>query len=72
MKLIIKPEFDEKLKQHRAKTKFLNNFKRYQSDPEESLDPLNEYIDFRDFIIHAFHWRITPEGFDYWYEISLK
>jgi len=72
MKLAIKPEFDEKLKKLRVKTRFLNNLKRERSNPEETLNYLNKKTRFYYFIISAFYWHNTPEGYDYWHEISKK
>jgi len=72
MKLIIKPEFDEKLKKLRVKTRFLNNLKKKRANPEMILQRLNTYEIFNEFISEAFYWEDTPEGYDYWDEISLK
>jgi len=72
MKLIIKPEFDEKLKKLRVKTRFLNNLKKKRANPKMILQRLNTYETFNEFISEAFYWEDTPEGYDYWDEISLK
>jgi len=72
MKLIIKPEFDEKLKKLRVKTRFLNNLKGQHYNPEISLQLLNKCRSFSGFVILAFSWYKTPEGNDYWYIISKK
>jgi len=72
MKLIIKPEFDEKLKKLRVKTRFLNNLKKKRANPKMILQRLNAYETFNEFISWAFYWEDTPEGYDYWDEISLK
>ena len=72
MKLIIKPEFDKKLKKLRVKTRFLNNLKKKRANPEMALQHLNSHKNFSEFISDAFFWDNTPEGTIYWYEISLK
>jgi len=72
MKLIIKPEFDEKLKKLQVKTRFVNNLKEQNDHPEFGLKSLNKYESFKTFIARAFFWHITPEGHDYWDEISKK
>ncbi len=33
---------------------------------------LCEFDSFNDFIDQAFHWEKTPEGHEYWAEISLR
>jgi len=71
MKLIIKPEFDKKLKKLRVKTRFLNNLKR-EPNTWKTLYFLNKCDSFMAFIFSAFSWGDTPEGNDYWHEISKK
>jgi len=72
MKLIIKPEFDKKLKKLGIKTRFLKNFKKEHANPEISLQLINNHENFYGFIDDAFVWDNTPEGYDYWHEISKK
>jgi len=72
MKLIIKPEFDKKLKRLRVKTRFLNNLKGQHYNPEISLQLLNKCRSFSSFVISAFCWDNTPEDYDYWHDISKK
>lgn len=71
----IKPEFMTKLKKLRIKIKFLNNIvnpKWKKADKKiELFECLNtNYWD--DFILHSFNWENSPEGHDFWENISNK
>jgi hypothetical protein len=75
-KLIIKPEFDAKLKELRIKTKFI----KYCKDPKWTFKSIgdsyrrnqNKTNVWATFIEYAFNWENTPEGFSYWSNICNK
>lgn len=74
-KLVIKPEFDAKLKKLRIKTKFIKYCKTINLDNEippktELRRRQNNAVRWCDFINYAFLWSATPEGAVYWSEIS--
>lgn len=74
-KLVIRPEFEDKLKALRIKTKFLNNCNKVEW-PYPSKGYFrrnqNEAITWFRFIVNSFHWDSTPEGYYYWSNIADK
>lgn len=74
----IQPEFDAKLKKLRIKTKFMNNFGKWRKDvinkdialcwKTECLNTNN----WERFIIYAFSWNLSPEGYTFWVKIARK
>lgn len=51
---------DKEQEEFKVNTKFLN----YKMKEEKSS--------FNEFIIHSFVWEETPQGYDYWHEISQR
>lgn len=76
-KIKIQPEFDTKLKKLRIKTKFMNNFGKWRGRPHKQTkmfwrkECLSTFY-WEAFIERAFSWSFSPEGFDFWYNISNK
>jgi hypothetical protein len=77
--IVFKPEFEEKLKKLKIKTKFIYNIKRdldikLQDTTDKTLikriEELDDRPSWRLFILGAFVWEYTPEGKDYWSYIS--
>jgi hypothetical protein len=79
-KFTIKKEFDDKLRKLRIRQKFVRNIitcdrhnmsmKGYT--PEEVISHLNDYVNWKHFIIHAFDWENSPEGHKFWNSIMNK
>jgi hypothetical protein len=69
----IQPEFDAKLKKLRIKTKFMNNFGKWGpfdvAQYKENCLNTNNWGDFIDF---AFHWGLSPEGSEFWFNIATE
>jgi hypothetical protein len=82
--IVFKPEFENKLKELKVKTRFVKNFKNrnknrqtkkwlvISSIDEIAVKELNSKDSFFIFIDHAFLWVSTPEGYDFWIEIAEK
>ena len=73
----IQPEFDAKLKKLRIKTKFMNNFGKWEKETDEDVILHWKHIclntDYWNvFIIHAFNWRLSPEGDTFWSNIAIN
>ena len=72
----IQPEFDAKLKKLRIKTKFMNNFGKW--GPSIEITDVAQYKEdclntnnWDDFIALAFHWALSPEGSEFWFNIAI-
>ena len=69
-----KPEFEKKLKG--VKRKFISNLHdstiEYVEDFNRECDRLNNEIDFWNFIAVAFMWDKTPEGHEFWEQVSER
>ncbi len=65
-----KPEFEKKLKG--VKRKFIKNLNQYYKITlnGDLYEILNDKPNFDSFIKSAFSWSNTPEGFDFWREVS--
>lgn len=73
--LTFKPEFEAKLKQLKIKTKFVNNCKKVKWPEHQAIrikECFNTTNNWLHFIVYAFHWDSTPEGYDYWFKIARK
>lgn len=69
-----KEPFESKLKKLRIKTKFVNNINKGNIDLnlKDKVDLLNEIQLWGDFIKSGFIFAETPEGKEFWYNISSK
>lgn len=69
-----KPEFEKKLKG--VKRKFIKNLRsrviRNKGDFTRECDELNNEIGFWNFIAAAFIWYRTPEGHEFWEQVSKR
>ena len=69
-----KPEFEEKLKRFKIKTRFIKNIKTLNESKYlvmcESLN--NNSFDWHALISKAFTWNGSPEGHEFWRYISNK
>lgn len=74
--ITFKPEFEKKLKELKIKTKFVKNWIankwNISSDPEYARHCALNAVEWKEFIIWAFNWDLTPEGHNYWDEIYHK
>lgn len=72
--IIFKPEFEQKLKELKVKTKFINNLRYYCKAWEVPLDKkiaeMNNVNTFKDFVGMAYIWTNTPEGYEFWDKIA--
>lgn len=72
--IIFKPEFEQKLKELKVKTKFVNNLKAYCKQCHYCLATkiaaLNNKDTFSRFIGEGFIWADTPEGHAVWNDIE--
>ena len=72
--IVFKKEFEDKLKELKIKTKFVNNIKAYcklrDRDLQKHIDRLNKMPNWCSFINNAFAWVYTPEGRAYWEDID--
>jgi hypothetical protein len=66
----LKPEFKEKLIRHHAYKKYVRNFKN--NHPDWDLSEMNDSVSFASFLRRSFGFDDTPEGFDYWWDLSEK
>lgn len=66
MKIIIKAELRAFLEQENALEKFKNNFNRRVAHSKLKKECTREARN----IWHAFEWERTPEGHNYWQELS--
>ena len=66
----IKEEFDQKLKKLGVKKKFVKNLKIQGVYREPYIDHINNEPDFEQFVLAAFIWGGTPEGYDFWDKIA--
>lgn len=79
-KLIIKKEFDDKLKQLRVKQRFVRGILTCERHgmslknlhPKQLIKELNKLTSFRLFINLAFNWADSAEGHEFWSNISNK
>jgi len=73
-KIEINPGFEAKLKKLKIKTIFLKNCRNPKWIKPESTNiyrkKMNETKSWSLFIVYAFPWPNTPEGYEYWQEIS--
>lgn len=79
--MYIRPEFEKELKKLRIKTAFIKNFNDQFKGPqgtykkeakERRIAQLNTAESFRFFIGHAFVWKNTPQGYDFWLGIFKR
>jgi hypothetical protein len=71
--ITFKPEFEKKLKKLKIKTKFVKNWKANKwatSNPTANRELALQVNSWEEFIMYAFGWNMTSEGYDYWYNIS--
>jgi hypothetical protein len=73
--IVIKPEFDAKLKKLRIKTKFMNNFGKWGTciDTQGVLYLKSECLNahcWYSFVVSAFESKLSPQGQDFWYEVA--
>jgi len=68
----LKPEFKEKLLKLKALNKWKRNFNTEYPEAKKDYGYNNEAISFENFICMSFDFSSTPEGFDSWWNISLK
>ncbi len=66
-----RPDLEKKIKG--VKKKFMNNLtsdsKKYGLNPQLRFQSLNRASP-DDFVLSAFDWGATPEGFEFWVKIS--
>ena len=70
--ITFKPEFEKKLKELRIKTKFVKNWianKWFSNDPKYCRERALNAVGWKEFMIWAFSWELTPEGYEYWNQI---
>ena len=71
----MRPEFDRKLKELRIKGKYLNNVKTPKWNSPYNANfykmQLNATRNFFVFIKNSFNWENSPEGHDFWDQISM-
>ena len=53
-----------------VKTRFLRNRVKYCNETGDDIYGINTYKDFVDFILCAFKWIKTPEGREFWCDVS--
>jgi hypothetical protein len=73
-KIEINPGFEAKLQRLGIKEKFIENCKNSKWDvpSKDYVDQMNKATLWDFFIIYAFNWKDTPEGFDFWANIADK
>ena len=72
--ITFKPEFEAKLKKLRIKTKFVKYYKANKwigSDPLLMRNACNRTTEWYIFIVYAFSWELTEEGYSYWEKVCL-
>jgi hypothetical protein len=71
--IVFKPEFEMKLRKLKIKTKFIKNLLNYNKskviDERTTIEDLNSFTTWTNFIGNSFNWRISPEGNKYWITI---
>jgi hypothetical protein len=75
--IILKPEFEKKLKKLKIKTKFLKNCRnpKWRKDLRSAdfyRRKMNEANSWPFFIDYAFQWVESPEGHEFWKDIANK
>ena len=73
-KLVIRPEFEKKLRELKILTKFKKNCanpKWVISDPLKRRIIQNNTLVWSEFIDEAFYWELSPEGHFYWSNIAM-
>lgn len=79
--MYIKPEFEKELKKLKIKTAFIKNFNdqfkglqgTYKKEAKErKIAQLNTAKSFHFFVVYAFTWGNTPQGYDFWWDIFKK
>ena len=73
-KLVIRPEFEKKLRELKILTRFKKNCanpKWVISDPLKQRIAQNNTLDWNEFINAAFFWVTSPEGTCYWSNIAM-
>lgn len=75
--IVFKPEIETKLKKLRIKTKFVKYwiankwlFESYAKRHRKEANSYEKANNWSLFIICAFQWLLTEEGYDYWNKIS--
>jgi len=72
-KLLLRNDFDIKLKKLKIKTKYLNYFNKFWKVKKSTkITIINIQDSWFDLISISFLWKNTPEGYDYWEEIAKK
>ena len=77
MKTQLKKEFKDKLLElgvYKQWRKNLIERRKYLGDDDIDghIESLNQEKAFCDMILASFLWELTPEGHDFWHNISLK
>ena len=67
--IMIKPEFDQKLKDLGVKDQFIENLKEQKGFMKASL---NTAPSFAAFVAMAFLWHTTLEGHDFWKDVAFE
>jgi hypothetical protein len=71
----MRPEFDRKLKELKIKGKYIKNVRNPKWNCPYNAEYLKRYKDgtaiFETFIKKSFNWENSPEGFDFWDQISM-
>ena len=74
MKTELKKEFKDKLLKLGVYRRWRKNFIDYCNskyvDTDTRLQSLNEEVEFYSFIGWSFFWRFTPEGQNFWRQVS--
>jgi hypothetical protein len=70
--IVFTPEFENKLKRLKVKTKFIKNVNKYKRDSYIGTNhlSLNKESEWLFFIANAFPWSNSPEGIDFWAKIA--
>lgn len=75
--ITFKPEFEEKLKELRIKTRYIRNLRRARGFAQllfknftDRINSVNKRDNWRSFISSMAVWSTTLEGYEYWSDIS--
>ena len=66
----LKPEFKEKLLKAKVLNRWKKNFNKCYPERKKDYGSLNDYEQFNKFICASFIWIDTPEGHDFWLNVS--
>jgi len=66
----LNPKYLERLGEH--KEKYLKNLRAANRNTPDKILMINHARNFSEFILFSFLWYKTPEGYEFWKQVSIK